>query len=207
MRQKGQSQPIHLEFIRKEVVESQTKYQKQSEKSDYHIDPGKVLNNYLKLISGTSFEEDNNSDGVCTRLFIYQLESSNDNDGDKEEFYGDYDYEDEMIFESNEEFSSIESEIFHIEDQLVVSSDYDQHFTNVINTKKLGSICSHKLVNINVTFGVDNMSKDIRLSSRGRGRGRERHNRRVRRQNTREKGVKHISQQLIFTAQDHNLSN
>ncbi|MCD7463773.1 hypothetical protein HAX54_051353 [Datura stramonium] len=93
-RQEGQTQIVYLDAISEEAAENQTKNHHLRNHYEYHIDPREVQNNYLKLISGTSLEEDNDSDGVCTGLNSHQPESSDDNDGDEEESSEDYDYED-----------------------------------------------------------------------------------------------------------------
>ncbi|MCD7471690.1 hypothetical protein HAX54_012305, partial [Datura stramonium] len=80
--------------------------------------PGDAHTNYLKLISGTSLEEDH----------CYE------DDGSSE----DGDYEDEMTTEESEEFDSVDSEDFDNEDQVPmikllqismrrVVEEYDQH--------------------------------------------------------------------------------
>lgn len=61
----------------------------------FPIDPRDVHSNYLKLISGTSLEEDHDGEQVYISKHGQPAESSYDDDGSSE----DFDYEDEMTME------------------------------------------------------------------------------------------------------------
>ncbi|KAJ8555300.1 hypothetical protein K7X08_012796 [Anisodus acutangulus] len=77
---------------------------------------GDAQNNYLKLISGTTLEEEQDNKDMYTSNHDHLAESSYNDDGDEDNSEDGY-YKDEMSSEESDEFESIDSESFLNDDQ------------------------------------------------------------------------------------------
>ncbi|OIT35226.1 hypothetical protein A4A49_28326 [Nicotiana attenuata] len=167
-------------------------------KNNHAIDPGDAHNTYLKLISGTSLEEDKESENMYISNNIQMAESSFEDDGE-EDSEEDGDYEDDMSIEETDNFESVDSESFQNEDQ-PVNHTIDDHAALLIETFN-----SNALVEINVSSKIDKIVERDHLSPRGRGRGRNNIKRGSHK--PRGKGGRFTYQQVAVIPQEQNLSN
>ncbi|OIT07964.1 hypothetical protein A4A49_11053 [Nicotiana attenuata] len=132
-------------------------------KNNHLIDPIDVHNTYLKLISGTSLEDDKESEDMYISNNIHMAESSFEDDGE-EDSANDSDYEDEMSTEESDEFESVDSESFQNEVQ-PINHTIDDHASQLIETFN-----SNALVEVNVSSEIDKIVERTHLSPRGGGR-------------------------------------
>ncbi|XP_060211692.1 uncharacterized protein LOC132639246 [Lycium barbarum] len=158
----------------------------------YPIDPGDAQHNYLKLISGTSLEEDQESDEIFISKQGHQSESSSEEE--EEDSSEDQDYEEEMSTEVSDDYVSVDSESFNGED---LSDNHDNMNLSSDEHADIltGSFCSQALVDVNVTSEFAKIIDKTHISPRGRGRGRN--NNRGGRQNARERGGRITTQQPV----------
>ncbi|XP_019237051.1 PREDICTED: probable serine/threonine-protein kinase dyrk1 [Nicotiana attenuata] len=167
-------------------------------KNNQLIDPGDVHNTYLKLISGTSLEEDKESEDMYITNNSHMAESSFEDDGE-EDSTEDGDYDDEMSTEESDEFESVYSESFQTEDQPI------NHTTDEYAAQLIETFNSNALVVVNVSSKIDKIVERNHLSPRGRGRGRS--NAFGGRHNSRGRGGRFTYQQAVVIPQEQNLSN
>ncbi|XP_070057669.1 uncharacterized protein [Nicotiana tomentosiformis] len=145
----------------------------------YH---GEVQNNYLKLISGTSLEEEQN--------LSYE----------EDEGLGEVDYSDEISSEASDEYASMDSDGKVSEESTDPVEESNGATTDAQANILVDTFCSQSLVDINVTSELAN-------AIRGRGRGRGRGNSIGGRQATRGRGGKHLKQQFVGSSQANHFSN
>ncbi|XP_019266683.1 PREDICTED: uncharacterized protein LOC109244105 [Nicotiana attenuata] len=164
-------------------------FNSQNVEATYDMDRGEIQSNYLKLISGTNLEEEQNSD------YVYDLKHGQQSDSSSEEESSskDMDYADEESSEASEEYASVDSEEIYSDDQADTLMDpprdnSDDHADILVDT-----FCTQSLVDIAVTSELDTIDNKAHLSTRGRGRGRG--NTRGGRQTTRGRGGRHSTYQ------------
>lgn len=88
-------------------------FNSQNVEATYDIDRGEIQSNYLKLISGTNLEEEQNSN------YVYDLKHGQQSDSSEEEEESsskDMDYADEESSEASEEYASVDSEEIYSDD-------------------------------------------------------------------------------------------
>ncbi|XP_060178312.1 protein SCD6-like [Lycium barbarum] len=194
------SQNSYQQNTNREPTNNQDDKQTQVMKHNHPIDPGEAQNNYLKLISGTSLEEDqDNSDVYVSKQDLHSESSFEDEEGDVDGSSDDRDYELEMSSEVSDEYASVDSESLHDNE----NASSDEHANILVE-----SFCSQTLVDVDIT-DFDNVIDKIHLSprGRGRGRGRGRNNNRGGRQSTRGRGGRGTYQIPVDNTQEMNLSN
>ncbi|MCD7471375.1 hypothetical protein HAX54_011781 [Datura stramonium] len=98
-----------------EDLESRNNDQPHTTNTTLPNDPGDGNSNFLKLISGTSLEEDHDDDNICIKKHGHEFESSIDDEegynGDEGDSFEALDHEEEMrSFEATEEYASMDKE-------------------------------------------------------------------------------------------------
>ncbi|OIS98249.1 hypothetical protein A4A49_33445 [Nicotiana attenuata] len=124
----------------------------QTSETNIGVDDGEVQNNYLKLISGTSLEEEQNN-GV-----EYNMENGQQSDSSYEEDEGseEVDYSDEISSEASDEYASVDSDGKVSEDSTDPVEEPNGATTDAQANILAETFCSQSLVDINVTSEFDN---------------------------------------------------
>ncbi|OIT39616.1 hypothetical protein A4A49_30954 [Nicotiana attenuata] len=130
-------------------------------KNNQLIDPGNVHNTYLKLISGTSLEEDQEREDMYIANNIHMAESSFEDDAE-EDSTEDGSYEDEMSTKESDEFESVDSESFQNEEQ-PINHIIDEHAAQLIETFNSNALVEES--DQQFTCSIDWMGTNILVTS------------------------------------------
>ncbi|PHT50048.1 Beta-galactosidase 16 [Capsicum baccatum] len=134
----------------------------------YAIEPRNTHHNYLRLISGTSLEEDQANEDVFMGTHGHMSESSYEDDG-AEPSSEDENHEYKMSSEEYDEFERLDSESYHSEDYL---DNLDAQTTNDYATHLIGTFIPQTLVEVNISSKMDRIIHTTYFSPRGKERKR-----------------------------------